>query len=373
MRLTGMALANLGRRPLRTTLTALGIAVAVGCLVVMTGLSGGLERAWSRNLQARGTHILAVRKGAVDILSAFVEEEAGGRIRRVPGVQGVAEELVDMMTLEGEETAIAQGWPLGCYLWETLRLSEGRLPRPGEADGVVLGQSVAGILRKRPGDSLAVWGGRLRVLGVFQTGSVIGNNSVTLPLETMQALLHREGKVTAFNIRVDRPEDPARIADVHARLQAGFPDLSIMETSAVAENDLVLRFFRAMAWSVSATAILIALVVMLNTLLMSVLERTREIGILTSVGWQAWRIGALIACEGLLLAVLGGAAGLGLGSAGLRLIARLPRVRGLIEVELTWGFLAGVFAVVLLLGAAGSLYPALRSARLSAMDALRHE
>jgi putative ABC transport system permease protein len=373
MRFWHLAALNLARRPLRSVLTVLGIAVAVACFVVMVGLSRGVERAWLRNLQTRNTHVLGVKKGAIDILSAFLDANVGNRIEQMDGVSAVAAELVDMMSLETDETTIAQGWPLGCYLWETLQLTEGRLPAADETNAVVLGQSLAEVIHKRPGDTLRAWGGTLRVVGVFRTGSVIGNNSVTLPLRTMQTMMTRQGKVTAFNLRLARPNDPAAVAAVRARLQAAFPELSFTETSAVADHDLVLRFFRAMAWSVSLTALLIALVVVVNTLLMSVLERTREIGILSAIGWPAKRIVALIVAEGGGLGLLGGCVGLTLGATVLRGVTSLPRVRGFIEVELTTGLFAEVMVGVVLLGVLGSLYPAWRGANLNAVEALQHE
>ena len=373
MRFWTLAIYNLGRRPLRSALTVLGIAVAVACLVVMVGLSRGLEQAWLQNLQTRDTHILCTQKGTIDVLSTFLDAKLGEQIERVEGVRSVAAELVDMMTLETDDATIAQGWPPGCYLWETLRLTQGRLPTDSETNAVVMGQSLAEFIHKRPGDSLKAWGGTLKVVGVIRTGSVIGNNSVTLPLGTMQAMMGRQGKVTVFNLRVDRPEDPAQMAAVRARLQTAFPELSFSETSAVADNDLILRFFRAMAWSVSMTAMVIALVVVLNTLLMSVLERTREIGILSAIGWPAGRIVALIVTEGVILTLLGGCVGLGMGAAGLHWITSSPRVRGYIEVELTTGLLTEVVGGILLLGILGSLYPAWRGARLNSVDALQHE
>jgi putative ABC transport system permease protein len=373
MRFGTMAIYNLGRRRLRSALTALGIAVAVAGFVAMMSLARGLERAWINHLEARGTHLFVMQKGAIEVLTTSIDAEAGDAFRRVEGVEAVAGELIDVMTLEDEETTMAAGWPVGCFLWESLHLQQGRLPTAGEADAVLMGQSAAGVLQKKPGDTVRIRDRDFTVVGVFRMGGVMGDNSVVLPLATMQEMMQRQGKVTIFNLRVVGPADAAQIAAVQARLQAAFPHFAFTESNAATENDMVLRFFRAIAWSVSTMALVISLVVMLNTLMMSVLERTREIGVLSAVGWSSGRIVGLFVTEGLILALVGGVAGLALGIGGLNWVTHLPRVRGFIEVKATPGFLLEVGIVVLVLGVAGSLYPAWRAARLDAVDALRAE
>jgi putative ABC transport system permease protein len=373
MRVANIAIWNLGRRPMRSLLTVLGIAVAVGSFVAMIGLSRGIEQSWMNNLRARGTHLLAMQKGAVEILTSSINDDLEKEIGRIDGVQAVAGELGDLTTIEREHTAVAVGWPLGCYLWETLLLDKGRLPLKGETKTVLLGQSAAEALHKKPGDSLLVRDRTFQIVGVFRLGGVMGNNSVILPLQTMQEMMHRQSKVTGFFIRVDHPEIPSRIAEVRGKLQTAFPNLSILEADAAADHDLVLRLFRAVAWSISVIALVIALMMVLNTLLMSVMERTHEIGILSALGWPMGRIMGLIVIEGLILSMIGGTIGLGLGIGGLNLLTTFPHVRGLIEVEVTGRLLLEVLTAAVVLGGLGSLYPTWRAARLNTVDALRYE
>lgn len=358
---------------MRSILTILGIAIAVGSFVAIVGLSQGLESAYTTSLKARGTQLLVIKKGTIDFFSMSIDEKLGIKIGRIDGVLSISGALGNMMTLEAKMPSMVEGWPLDSHLWNTINLTEGRLPRHGETDAVVLGQAAANALHKRADDSLKIDDRTFVIVGVFRMGGVIASNAVFMPLSTLQEMMERPAKVTGYHIQVDRPETPGRVDDVQARLQKAFPSLSFMQTDTVAENDYVLRLFRAMAWSISLLASLIALVVILNTLLMSVLDRTNEIGILSAVGWSRNRILYLFLLEGSLLALFGGFAGLALGVGCLHWLTSLPRLQGLIEGNASTFLLIEALVGAFGLGLAGSLYPAWRAARMQALDALRYE
>lgn len=367
-------LRNLWRRPLRSSLTAAGIAVAVAGFIALTGLSRSLESAWINNLRERETHILAVQKGAVEVLTASISEKFSEDLKTVEGVLDVSGELVDLSSVDQGHAVLVTGWPEEGYLWRTLRLSEGELSAEGRQEqGAFLGQALADSLGKLPGDDITVRGRKFSVAGIFSDGSIMGNSAVVLPLSLMQELTGRSGRVTDFNIRLAHPEDQGRVSAVLSRLAAEFPDLTFTETSRVADDNGILRMLRAAAWGTSAVALIIALVVVLNTLLMSVSERTRELGILSAVGWSGRRILSMIILEGLLLSLTGSAAGSVLGIGGLKWLASLPQMHGFLEPGVTLVVVAEVSGVSVMLGVLGSVYPALRAIRLDAVDALRHE
>jgi putative ABC transport system permease protein len=373
MHLGSMAIWNLRRRPMRSLLTVIGIAAAVGSLVAMVGLSRGLESGWVKHFQELGTDLVVIQKGAVEIFTTNLEEKVGEEIRRIEGVRDVAGELGDIMALETEITSLAAGWPPDCHLWGTIQLIEGRLPLRDERNVVLLGQSAAITLKKKAGDPILLRDRTIKIVGIFRVSGIIGNNSVILPLATMQEIVKRPGKVTVFHIRAKRMEYPAGLSTVKSRLEAAFPDLSFLEASIAVADDRVLQLFRAVSWSISVMAIFIALIVMMNTLLMRVLEQTHEIGVLSAVGWSTGRIIAMIVLEGLVLAFLGGVLGLALGAGGLHWLTSFPQVKGMIEFEVNPRLLLEVLSAVIILGCLGSLYPAWRAARLNIVDALRYE
>ena len=373
MQFISIPIRNLGRRPLRSSLTTLGIAVAVASFIAFVGLSRALERAWTNSLVDRGTHMLALRKGAVEILTASIDQNLSKKLLKVKGVRAVAGELFDLVKLKRGQRVLLAGWAEGDYLWKTLCLDDGRLPESGESNGIVIGQIIAEALKKDAGDSIRIRKNEFVVTGTFKQTGIMGNNTIILPLATMQKLMDKPGKVTEFNLRLDHPDNPQEVATVQSRLEEAFPDLVFNETSEIADNNDILQMLHAMAWSTSTIALVIALVVILNSVLMSVTERTREIGILSALGWRASRILGMIVLEGIVLSLVGSAIGAVLGIVGIDWLSSLPQVHGFLEPETTPRLLLEILGVALFLGVLGSLYPAWRAVRLNTVDALGYE
>lgn len=371
MRFFDLALLCLARRPARSIATVTGISVAFAGFVALVGLSSGMERAFVELFLGRGTHVVAVRKQTVDLLAATVSEQRAEAISRVAGVSEVAAELVGMLNVASGEGVLVSGWPEGCYLWRTLSLRQGRLPAPGSLDEAVVAQLVSEALGKRVGDEVEIGTGTFRIVGEFAAEDVTSNKLILVPLGALQRILGREGKVTLFNIRMARPDDPAEVDAIKNRLSALAPELEFLSTEDIGRNNRPLRLLRAVAWGASAVALFLAVVLVLNTLLMSLAERKSEIGVLTAVGWQTGRVLALIALEGVLLAVAGGVIGAILGAETLRWLAGVPPLRGFLKPAMNVHLAIMVTAASLAIGAVGSALPAWRAARLDAIEALR--
>jgi putative ABC transport system permease protein len=302
-----------------------------------------------------------------------MDESLADDLRRVRGVRGVAGGIVNLTVVESGRPMLVEGWAADSFLWQTLSLKSGQLPKPEEGSGILLGEGAAELLSKKPGDSLRLLGKQFVVTGVYLGSEAMASFSIVMPLSILQSHLARQGKVTGFSLQLDHPDDAGSVAEVRSRLARAFPNLLFTESKDVAERDDVMRIFRAVSWITSAIALVMALAVILNTLLLSITERTHEIGILSALGWPSERILLMIVLEGLILAAVGSAAGTLLGIAGLKWLSNLPQVRGFLVPVVTWRLLLEVAGAALLLGVLGSIYPALRALSLKPVDALRYE
>lgn len=372
MQLLTLPLRNLARHRTRSLLTAAGVAVAIGGLIALVGTVRGLERGWTTKLAHLGTDVLVARKGTVEILTATLDERIAAEIAQVPGVAEVTGELLDLIDLDNGEMLVLAGWPGNSPFWNSLRVTDGRRPAPDEAHAIIVGQATADALGKKPGMTLTLGGREFLVTGIFAQRDLLANWGVVMPLASLQSLVEKQGRVTIFNLRL-APSGQPSVSSVIEDLRRTFPTLSFTKTAEVGETNSVLRVLRATAWSVSFIALAIAVVVVVNTLMMSVVERTREIGILRAVGWRASSILALVAAEGMMLTAIGTGAGIVLGWATIKWVMTSSSLRGVLESGLSARTIAEIFIAALILGSAGSLYPAWRALKLDPIKALRSE
>jgi putative ABC transport system permease protein len=112
---------------------------------------------------------------------------------------------------------------------------------------------------------------------------------------------------------------------------------------------------------------------MTNTMVMSVLERTREIGVLRALGWRKWRVLLMIVRESIALSLLGSVVGVGVGAALGSFLNYLPAIQGFVRLTYTVDLFAQALGTALVLGIIGGVYPAWRAARLQPVEALRYE
>lgn len=364
---------SLRNHPLRSILTSASIAVAVASLLALVGLSRGVDRAIVASVEDRGTDIVAVRKGSVEVFTSDVDQSLGARIRAIPGVIGVLSSMGDVVELDSGQTTYMEGWSTDGDFWQTLKITAGTRPDPADMDFVVIGQALADTLGKKPGDQIDLVGKSFRIAAISKQASVLDDRSVMMPLASLQQLLGREGKVSGFHIRVDRPGDSAHLTQVVNRLTASFPQLAFVESGEMANYVQITGVLRAMAWASSTVALVLAFAIVLNTQLMAVTERAREIGLLSAIGWNPWRAIASIILEGMIMAAAGTVFGIGGGLLGLKLLIMNPRVGGFLQPEVTYVLVLECVALVLFVGGLGGLYPAWRSTRVRPMELLRGE
>lgn len=367
-----IAFKNILRRKMRTFFTVIGIGVAVGAFIALVGLSRGLENAWMQALLERDTHAFAVPRGVIDVLSASIDQRMSTKMSKIEGVVSVSGELVDLVDLDSGEMIIVAGWPLESYLWQSLELASGTPPTPETPNGVILGAEVAKTLGYSMGEQFDLHTMTFTLVGISKPGGVMRNQAMLVSLSALQDLNNRQGQVSTLNFKFDSGPNRQKATKILQRLRDAFPDFVFTEALDIAKNNKILSLFEAMAWGTSVIALFIGLVVIINTLLMSVMERTSEFGLLSALGWSEQRIISLIIIEANILSVLGGAVGVCFGLVGLQIVSHSPQLKGLIQPVVHLHLLVEVLIATTVLGLAGSIYPAWRANRLSPSEALRH-
>lgn len=374
MTLTQLALLDLWRRPARSVLTAAAIAIGIAAIVSLTSIAWGFEASWQRANDLRGTDLIVTRRASENALPAsFRAEEVQARLAALPEVAEVAGLLSEMLGVDDLPPMFVFGWAHGSFLWRHLELTEGRWPQDDSEPAAVLGALAAGVLRKKPGDTITIEGVKLRVVGVFRSQALVENGAVLMSLGQAQRLNDQPGKVNILNLRLQPGAGEAGAERVRQAVQASFTGFSAITSTQLVQQNALVRITKAMSAATILIAGLVGALGVFNTMLMSVSERTREIGVLLAIGWRRSRVIGLVLIESMALSLVGGIAGVLLGVLGVTLLEHHALLRGKISGVFTAELFAAALGLAVGLGLLGGLHPAWRASRLSPAAALRHE
>ncbi len=364
---------NLWRRRVRTLLTLCGIGMALGVFVGLVGFSSAFENEWLRIYSSSGTDISVIQG---TFLNSSFNESVGATLLPLPAVEKATPVLFNMMDLTTDVNALAFGWKADSYELGSMQILSGRPFRDGHPE-VMLGDLLAGDLKKKVGDSLVILGSPLTVCAIYHGGSGLLAAAIIMPLDQLQELSSMQAKVSNFDVRL-RPV-PAGESEGHylkraqAQIEAALPGLHAVPAAERAHNNQYVHLAHASALGTSSIALLIGIFGIANTMAMSVFERTREIGILRALGWKRSQVMILIEMEAVFLGIAGGFMGIAFGSCALRLLASLPQTASIVAPFPPPLLLAESLGVSILAGLLAGALPAWHAAQFSPVEALGHD
>ena len=374
MRFTTIAWRNLLRRPTRTSLTVVGLGIAVAAVVALVGISDGFERSYVDLFHDRQVDLIVQRASNANNLNRQLDPSLREKIQQIPGVKEVFPGLMDVISLDeyGLTAVFVVGWEPGSRLMKRLTIISGETLERGDHDKAIIGSILAANTGKKPGDKLPIYGEQVEVKGIYDSHNVFENGGLFMPLDELQRLMDTR-QVTAFSISLVHPGDPGELAAVERRLKEMDASLLAEPAADFVGNIQQIRLARGVAWAVSAIAVVIGAIGMLNTMAMSVAERVREIGTLRAIGWTKRRVMSIIFCESLLLSVGGAAIGT-LAAIGLtKFLSGFHVTAGLIQGQIAPAVMVQGTLVAILVGVSGAAYPALWGASQAPTEAMRRK
>jgi putative ABC transport system permease protein len=362
-----LVLSNIAHRPARTAVSILGTGVGVLLIVFTVGLAHGVLHERGRRESNIGAEIMIRASGTLGLGGGSQFRLPVSHAAELAGIPGVRAATPVGQTLDKSDSGFGQRLIDGIIYDEYANLAritirEGRKLQSG--DEAIVDPEWKERRRAQVGDTVQLFERQFRIVGVYEPP---GGGRIKIPLQTMQEQEGADNRASAILVAC---EDPAKQDEVAARILERFPDDQLVFTrdlpeiyaSGVPALNVFIKVVVGVAASISMLVILLAMYT-------TVTERTRQIGILKSLGMSKSAIAWVIEQEAIIVSFLGVAVGV-----ALTLLARLAVMRTTsltIEIEPRWILVALVVGLVG--GSIGALYPALRAARQDAVDALSYE
>ncbi len=370
-----MIFKNLFRQKGRTILTIFGISIGVAAIVGLGALADGLQAGYDSILTGSKADLVLSQPDAIDMTTTSVDESIGADLDAMPEITAVSGMLQGLVPTENNPYFFVYGYPEDSFILNRFNIIAGggldsREAQQSHGKPLLLGASAAEVMHKEVGDTIRIMESVFRVVGIYETGATLEDNGTVISLRDAQEVLGKPRQVSVFFIQL---KDPSLREQLERRVARLWSNLSLGGTEELADKQLLGNTIQGMVWGVAGLAILIGGVGMMNAQLMSVMERTREIGVLRATGWSSRRILGMIMSESLLVSLLGGAVGVFLAWLVLMAFSNAAGFFGASVTNINAGILFQAFATVLVLGLIGGIYPAWRASRLQPVEALRYE
>lgn len=383
MKLHNIALNNLRRRKAKMAFLVAGMVVGIATIVVLYSITNGMKKEIADKFDQIGANMTIVPQS--ENLSMSYEGVSASDTGGTPNLIRIAD-VAKIRTIKNKENIAA----IAPKLLDTLKVdkkprlvmgvqfpSELRMKRwwkiqgdkPAEAGELLLGFQAALELKKKPGDKLDIKGHKYLITGVLQETGSQEDAVIFMDLKELQTLSGKIGVVSFVEVSALCSTCP--IDEITQQISAKLPGTKVSAIREViqARREFVDRFTQ-LAISVSVIVLVIGSLVVLITMMSSVNERTREIGIFRAIGFRKGHIIGIIMIEALVVSILGGLSGYLLGMAAAKIAAPLVAK---MEVSIPWDYTIGAAALLIsvIIGLAASFWPAMKASRQDPVDALR--
>lgn len=393
MNVYAIAYKNLLRKKTRTALTAGGIMLSAWVLATLLGFNKGYQAGLNRDIDNMGFQVLLTAKGC-PYEAATLMLKGGTGLRYMP--EGIVKDVFKNPEVEkvtpmlmhgvfdpdkGENGAVAAYLGVDAESFPSMKpyleFEQGGWFRDNDALEAVLGYEAAELETREAGDMMLIPGvdEDIKVVGILKRSGTQDDGTIFLPLRTVQQMFAKKEQLTGLGIKVRKEAD---VSALESRLY-DLPDVQVVSMAQVKTTIMnLVNSARVIVMGIAVIALIIAMAGVINTILMSVMERYAEIGIIKSMGAMPMDVFRMIWAETAILCGLGGAAGIGLAFVTARLSEAavryfLPYAPNGSLVALDLRISAFAFLLITVGGLLSGVYPAWRAARVRPLEAIRIE
>lgn len=372
-----MSLRNMRKRKTRTGLTILGIVIGVAAIVALTSVSEGMQlqmTAWIKS--SMGADLIVTSTSSNEMLpEGRIPESYVNLIAGIRGVSSASKQLYGMGLVE-KVSCLIQG--IEPYAKPSqITITSGSMFKGNGSDEVIIGQKLSTRLGVGLWEHVTIssqgQSKKFRVVGVFQATSLMMDESCMVSLKAAQELFQDPGKVSMVLVNLNDLKDTGSIKSEIERLLSGvrvIEQKQVLET--VQQGTDILKMFLL---TVASISMLVAGIGIMNTMLISVVERRRDIGIMKAIGMSRTQILRVFLSEAVMLGTMGGILGCASGLAISKLSESLAASLFEVPIAVQFSSKTIVFGLIFALALAtlSGLYPCWRVTSLRPVECLRYE
>ncbi|HLD56952.1 MAG TPA: ABC transporter permease [archaeon] len=376
------ALKNITRYRARTFLTVLGIVIGIAAIVALGSISEGVNTSIQSSLNVLGGKIMVQSSGSGGFAAGFagseITDEQVAAIESVDGIKEAVPTIFFLDTTQGlGDGQRPQQFVVGVdpsklevFVSQEIEAEDGRKLEEGDSGVILLGNGLAKITGLETGDTYSLKDEEdFEVVGVLEKSNNLQiDNSAIVPIKDLQDILKKDSYQVVFVI----PENVENSENIVEDIEDVDEDLQALASTDIArqagEISGRIRFFTL---GVGAIAAVVGGLGVMNTMIMAVLERRREIGVLKALGATKRKVMVQFLLEASVISVLGGVVGVAVGFGASFFMGSISNfsITPVVSLQLVLGSL--LFALVL--GLVGGLYPSWKAARLDPVEALRYQ
>lgn len=366
-----LILKNPFRNKTRSALAIVGIAIGIATIVALGIITEGLKTSTEETLKAGGSDFSVVESNVSDMFLSKIDESYIEKIKSVNGVEDAVGVLTAIQPIGGNPYFVLIGIDPDKLDISNIKITEGKAFSNGSTKEVIIGKVASEKLNKSVGDTLTLNQEKYKITGIFETGDLQQDGGAFLSLNNLQEIEDKSDKVTMIYVKIN---NDANVDEVTKNIEDkyGSDITTIASLEDLQSVDQGINIIDTASWAISILAIVIGGIGVINTMIMSVFERTREIGVLKAVGWKNRRVLSMILGESIVLTLVAGLVGSIMGVLAIQILLPLG-MEGLIKPVYNIEVFIRGFMVALIVGLIGGFYPAYRASKLPPTEALRYE